>query len=124
MEAARYVHRGSGREAVGATVAKEIPRPQTVAPSRARRGGSPARAPPAQPEETLLLRGTVTSFDEETLLWQLEYVGGLSESVGIDLLNLRLQRRHAADKVDAGAPPRLGCDAEELEVRVSHVTAT
>ena len=48
------------------------------------------------------MRGGVVAFDEHTMLWKLNYDDGSSESVGIDLLNVRLQRRHAVDAVADG----------------------
>ena len=36
------------------------------------------------------------------MLWKLNYDDGSSESVGIDLLNVRLQRRHFVDAVADG----------------------
>jgi hypothetical protein len=38
-----------------------------------------------------------------------------SERVGVDLLNVRLQRRHAADMVGDGAAPHIGADTSELD---------
>ena len=44
-----------------------------------------------------LVRGGVTAFDAHAMLCRLDYSDGTSESVGIDLPNVRLQRRHAVD---------------------------
>ena len=49
-----------------------------------------------------VVRGTVQAFDDHAMLWQLSYTDGSSESVGIDLLNVRLQRRHAVDAAGDG----------------------
>ena len=49
-----------------------------------------------------VVRGGVVGFDEHTMLWKLDYDDGTSESVGIDLLNVRLQRRHYVDAVADG----------------------
>ena len=107
-----------GEEAVGATVAKDMPPPAPPrAATRPRRGGPAPAAQPSPQQASSLLRGTVASFDKNTMQWTLRYPDVSSELVGIDLLNVRLQRRHAADKVGNDGPPRIGPADEELQVR-------
>ena len=74
-----------------------------------------------------VVRGGVTAFDEHAMLWQLDYSDGTSESVGIDLLNVRLQRRHAVDAVGDGGDdggglgmlpvPRVGGPSDGVELQ-------
>ena len=74
-----------------------------------------------------LVRGGVTAFDAHAMLWRLDYSDGTSESVGIDLLNVRLQRRHAVDAMgddgdDGGGlgmlpVPRVGGPPDGVELQ-------
>ena len=74
-----------------------------------------------------VVRGSVVAFDEKAMLWKLEYADGTSERVGIDLLNVRLQRRHAVDAVGEGGDdgaglgvlpvPRVGGPTDHVELQ-------
>ena len=54
------------------------------------------------------VRGRVASFDGERCRWELQYSDGSTETVDVDLLNLRIRRRHDFDtsaRGDAAAAP-------------------
>ena len=118
-----------GDSAVGATVARDAPlRPP--APRRTRRTTSVADADAEMrsagvgaAEAVALVRGSVVAFDAHEMRWQLAYVDGTTERVGVDLLNLRLQRRHAADAVGDGVAPSIGADASELDELLAGIHA-
>ena len=110
-----------GQSAVGGTVAKDaVPR---ASRSRAAAEDAAAAAAGGDTAASCLVRGTVGAFNAETMRWRLGYQDGSSECVGLDLLNLRLQRRHADDAISDGhAPPTIGSvDPSELEAFLSGI---
>ena len=74
-----------------------------------------------------VVRGSVMAFNEHAMQWRLSYSDGTSESVGIDLLNVRLQRRHAVDTEGDGGDngaglgvlpvPRVGGPSDGVELQ-------
>ena len=76
-----------------------------------------ADAPAAVP----LMRGSVIAFDANEMRWQLKYTNDTEEWVGVDLLNMRLQRRHTADAIGDDVAPSIGADPAEIEGFISGI---